>query len=462
MIYRTLTVLALILICMMVTPMHTAHANSKYASIVVDAETGKVLRARNADKKLYPASITKIMTLYMAFDALKSGKIRLNDRIRISKRAAGMEPSKIGLPAGSSIKVEDAIYALVTKSANDIAVAMAEHLGGTEWGFASKMTTKARALGMSSTTFKNASGLPDKGQQSTAKDLAIMARALIYNHPQYYHYFSTKNFKYRGVNYNNHNRLMSSYKGMDGIKTGYIHASGFNLVASAVQNNRRLIGVVLGGRTTASRNAHMAKILDEGFAMAKSLPKTRVAQIQSITSIPKPFAKPETEQSSIRNTVMASLSAPVQTKGVNATQPLPTPSARPNMNNVIDEALGQGDVDPKAARRLETGLMAIAAHTGRVAEMEGVGEFVTNSAGVNAIKQWAIQIGAYSSQAISDQAIQVAAKSLPPELRGNIHGTTLPLTTGSRTIYRARINGFDQQAAQRACAYIRNCMVIAP
>jgi D-alanyl-D-alanine carboxypeptidase len=451
-------VFVFIISCVTAIPVRDVYANPKYASIVVDAETGKVLRARNADKKLYPASITKIMTLYMAFDALKSGKIRLNDRIRISKRAAGMEPSKIGLPAGSSIKVEDAIYALVTKSANDIAVAMAEHLGGTEWGFASQMTSKARALGMKDTTFKNASGLPDNAQKSTAKDLAIMARALIYNHPQYYHYFSTKNFKYRGVNYNNHNRLMSSYKGMDGIKTGYIHASGFNLVASAVQDNRRLIGVVLGGRTTASRNSHMAKILDEGFAMAKSLPKTRVAQkYQPYARVPTPQSKPD-DGESVGEVVVASLSN---------TSSTPSPTMRQQMEKVIDEVLGQGDVDPRATRRLETGLMAIAAHTGRVTEMQGVGEYGHNakaagSAVMNMAKKWSIQIGAYSSQPISDQAIQVAAKSLPPELRSDIFGTTMPLTTGSRTIYRARIGGFDEHSAQRACAYIRNCMVIAP
>jgi len=429
------------------TVSHPAHANAKYASIVVDAETGKVLRSRNANKKLYPASLTKIMTLYMTFDALSRGQVRLNERIRISKRAASMIPSKLNLPVGSSIKVEDAIYALVTKSANDVAVALAEHLAGSEWAFAKRMTSKARALGMRSTTFKNASGLPNKGQKSTARDMAILARALIYNHPQYYHYFSKKNFKYRGVNYRNHNKLLRSYDGMDGIKTGYIHASGFNLVASAVRDNRRLVGVVFGGRSSKTRNNHMVKIMDEGYRLARSLPKTRLA----MNRIPIPAEKPETMEM-----ILASLDATRTQKPERAT----------NISNAandtrIDEMLGQGDVDPDAAKRLETGLIAIAAHTGARAAINGVGAF--GGAAEDMVgDRWAIQIGAYSTEQISNQAIRVASKSLPPELRGAVKAATLPLTTGARTIYRARMTGFNEHTAQQACAFLRNCMVIAP
>ena len=421
-------------------------ANEKYASIVVDAETGKVLRARYANKKLYPASLTKIMTLYMAFDALSRGQVRLNDRITVSKHAAGMVPSKLNLPVGSSIKVEDAIYALVTKSANDVAAALGEHLAGSEWAFANKMTAKAKSLGMKDTTFKNASGLPNTDQKTTARDMAILARALIYNHPQYYHYFSTKNFKYRGNNYKNHNKLLTSYEGMDGIKTGYIHASGFNLVGSAVRDNRRLVAVVFGGRSGTTRNSHMSEILDEGFALARKLPPTKLAAAR----VPKPESKPD-----ITRIVLASLKA-------TSLQDKPKVANFSNNNNSprIDEMLGQGDVDPKAATRLETGLLAIAAHTGRRAEINGVGQFgESENMGGN---RWAVQIGAYSSEKISDQAISVASKSLPPEIKNNIRLTSLPLTTGSRTIYRARMEGFDESQAQKACAYLRNCMVIAP
>ncbi len=425
-----------------------ASANPKYASIVVDAESGKVLRSRNANKPLYPASLTKMMTLYMTFDALSRGQLRLNERVRISSHAAGMVPSKLNLPVGSSIKVEDAVLALVTKSANDVAAALAEKIGGSEWAFARKMTAKARSLGMKSTTFKNASGLPNKAQKTTARDMAILARALIYNHPQYYHYFSTKNFKYRGNNYKNHNKLLTSYEGMDGIKTGYIHASGFNLVASAVRDNRRLVAVVFGGRSSKSRNAHMAEIMDHGFLLARKLPRTRMASI----NVPKPTAKPD-----ITQIVLASLKA----SQVVAQKPHVANYSNESNDRRIDEMLGQGDVDPRAAARLETGLLAIAAHGRRSAAINGVGQFgsVEN---MNGDKKWAVQIGAYSSQKISQQAMSVASKSSPPELRKLASANTLPLTTGSRTIYRARLAGFDEHTAQKACAYLRNCMVIAP
>jgi D-alanyl-D-alanine carboxypeptidase len=325
------------------------------------------------------------------------------------------------------------------------------------------MTAKARDLGMSNTVFKNASGLPNRKQVSTARDMAILARALIYNHPQYYHYFSTKNFSYRGKNYRSHNRLMTTYKGMDGIKTGYIHASGFNLVASAVRDNRRLVAVVFGGRTSKTRNAHMAEIMDEGFVLAKRLPKTRIARLNRATPTksPLPSVKPSTTQM-----VLASLqsNAPTVVSKI--------PEVKEVRSKKMDEMLGQGDIDPNETNRLETGLMAMAAHTKRRIALYGVGEFdgrdsnnLPTSADnllVNTDKAWAIQIGAYSSESISGQAVRVASKSLPPELRQNIKPQTVPLTTGSRTIYRARMNGFNEFEAQKACAYLRNCMVIAP
>lgn len=443
---RVIFAVFILFLCVFAAP-HDAFANKKYASIVVDAETGKVLRSRNANKILHPASLTKIMTLYMTFDALSRGQIRLKDRVRISKHAAGMVPSKLNLPVGSSIKVEDAVYALVTKSANDVAAALGEKIAGSEWAFAKKMTSKARALGMKKTRFRNASGLPDKKQVTTARDMAILARALIYNHPQYYHYFSTAHFKYRGKKYKNHNKLLTTYKGMDGIKTGYIHASGFNLVASAVRNNRRLVAVVFGGKSSKSRNAHMAEIMDHGFVLARRLPKTRVAR--AIKRVPKPVSKPDVTQ-----IVLASLRASAPKKKVK-----PANISNESNSKAIDGLLGQGDVDLNAAKRLETGLMAIAAHTKRRAAINGVGAFGREDMGG---KSWAVQIGAYSSEVISSQAIRVAAKSLPPELRKTAMAETVPLTTGSRTIYRARMAGFSEHAAQKACAYLRNCMVISP
>ncbi|MBL4805412.1 MAG: D-alanyl-D-alanine carboxypeptidase, partial [Alphaproteobacteria bacterium] len=248
-----------------------AAENPKYASIVMDADTGLILRQRYANKSLHPASLTKVMTLLLTFEALESGQMQLKDRIRISNHAASMVPSKLGLKPGSSIRVQDAIYALVTKSANDVAVALAEHHAGSESNFAQRMTAKARAIGMSRTTFRNASGLHDPRQVTTARDMAKMARYVINVHPTYYRYFSRKNFTYAGQTYRNHNRLMDTYPGMDGMKTGYINASGFNLIASAVRGDKRIIGVVFGGRSSRSRNAHMKDILDEGFSKIKNI-----------------------------------------------------------------------------------------------------------------------------------------------------------------------------------------------
>ena len=243
----------------------------RYASIVIDTQTGRVLHADNPDRRAYPASLTKMMTLYMVFEALDIGKLKMNQKLPVSRRAAGMPPSKLGLRRGSTIRVEDAIMALITKSANDVATVVAESLGGTESNFAKMMTAKAKSLGMKNTTFRNASGLPNKHQLSTARDMARLAQALMRHFPRYYKLFSTRSFSYKGRNYRNHNKLLRTYKGTDGIKTGYTRASGYNLVASAVRNNRRIIAVVFGGKTGRSRDKHMAKLLNRGFARAKNI-----------------------------------------------------------------------------------------------------------------------------------------------------------------------------------------------
>ncbi|MGB2304784.1 MAG: D-alanyl-D-alanine carboxypeptidase family protein, partial [Candidatus Puniceispirillales bacterium] len=228
-------------------------AQAKYASIVVNETTGEVMYSRNADKQLYPASLTKIMTLYMVFEALDNGKIHMDTKMRVSKLAASRSPSKLGLRPGSHITVKNAIYALITKSANDVATVISEHLGESERDFAKKMTRKARALGMKRTTFRNASGLPHSKQKSTARDMAKLAVAIRKDFPHYFQMFKTKSFEYKGRRYKNHNTLLSSYEGTDGIKTGYIRASGFNLVATVERRGIRLVGVVFGGRTGRSR-----------------------------------------------------------------------------------------------------------------------------------------------------------------------------------------------------------------
>ncbi len=239
--------------------------SGKYASIVVDADTDTVLHARHADEARFPASLTKVMTLYMVFDALKSGELSLRERIGVSRHAAGQPPSKIGLRAGQTISVEDAIHALVAKSANDVAVVIAERLGVTEERFAALMTVKAASLGLTSTKFYNASGLPDARQISTARDLARLAEAVLEDHGDYYHYFSTRRFSWGRAVYKNHNRLLGEVDGVDGIKTGYTRASGFNLMASAKRDGRRVIAIMLGGRTSKVRNDHVTELLEAAF-----------------------------------------------------------------------------------------------------------------------------------------------------------------------------------------------------
>ncbi|MCZ6603854.1 MAG: D-alanyl-D-alanine carboxypeptidase, partial [Alphaproteobacteria bacterium] len=238
------------------------------ASIVIDTATNEALRSANADTEIHPASLTKMMTLYLLFDSLSRGELRLETALPVSNRAASREPSRLGLHAGQTILVRDAIPALIIKSANDVASVVAEALSGTETEFAALMTARARLLGMSQTTFRNASGLPDVRQKSTARDLARLGRALFDHFPQYYDHFSAQSFSYGGRTYTTHNNLISDYNGVDGIKTGYVRASGFNVVTSAVKGRRRLIGVVIGGATANARDKQMRDLLDEAFAAA--------------------------------------------------------------------------------------------------------------------------------------------------------------------------------------------------
>ncbi|MBK8174528.1 MAG: D-alanyl-D-alanine carboxypeptidase [Rhodospirillales bacterium] len=245
------------------------------SSFIMDAESGRTLQSARAETRRAPASLTKMMTLYLLFEALDRGKVSLNTRFAVSRHAAAQPPTKLGLPPGRTIRVRDAMLALATKSANDIAVVVAEGLAGSETAFARRMTQKARALGMKSTTFRNASGLDATGHVSTARDMARLGRALLNDYPQHSRIFATRAFRYGKATYPNHNRLLGVYRGLDGIKTGYTHKAGFNLVATAKRDGRRVIGVVMGAKTSSERNTLMVRLLDKGFALAKT--KVKVA-----------------------------------------------------------------------------------------------------------------------------------------------------------------------------------------
>ena len=254
---------------------HASHSTSRdysppYSAIVVDANSGKTLHDASADSLRHPASLTKIMTLYLLFERLESGKMKLNSSMPVSEHASVQAPTKLGLRPGQTLEVEDAIRGLVTKSANDAAVVVAEAIAGNEDDFAALMTSKARALGMNRTTYRNASGLPNDEQVTTARDQALLGRAIQERFPRYYRYFSTPSFTYRGESMRNHNRLLGRVEGVDGIKTGYTRASGFNLVTSVNRDNRHIVAVVLGGSSAGSRDARMRDLIASYVADASN------------------------------------------------------------------------------------------------------------------------------------------------------------------------------------------------
>jgi D-alanyl-D-alanine carboxypeptidase len=247
------------------------------AAMVVDGHTGKILHASNPDEPRYPASITKVMTLYLLFEQMKAGKLKLDSPLRVSANAAAQAPSKLGLQPGSTIAVKDAIYALVTKSANDCAVVVAENLAASEEEFARQMTAKARAMGMTNTTFRNASGLPNPEQRTTARDLVTLGRHVLADFPEYAGVFRTRSFTYDGASYRNHNGLLFTYQGTEGLKTGFTQASGFNLLTSARRDDRHLLAVVLGGRSAGERNARMRTLLNGSWVRAADGSKNKIA-----------------------------------------------------------------------------------------------------------------------------------------------------------------------------------------
>jgi D-alanyl-D-alanine carboxypeptidase len=298
--------------------------NPAFASIIVDANSGATLSATNADGLRFPASLTKIMTLYLLFERLDSGKISLNTEMPVSAHAASQAPTKLGLRPGQTIRVEDAIKGLVTRSANDAAVVIGEFIGGDEDDFAKMMTRKARALGMTRTVYRNASGLPNDDQVTTARDQSTLGRAIQERFPRYYRYFATASFKYRGRNIRNHNHLLGKVEGVDGIKTGYTRASGFNLVTNLRRGNRHLVGVVMGGRSGGSRDAIMRNLLAENLEKASG--RRTVAAITERSTA-------EANAAVAEDAAQSRPAAPVQVQGAiqvaadNTPPPLPT--ARP-------------------------------------------------------------------------------------------------------------------------------------
>ncbi|ABD88870.1 serine hydrolase [Rhodopseudomonas palustris] len=326
----------------------TESYNPAFASIIVDGNSGDILTANNPDGLRHPASLTKIMTLYLLFERLESGKMQLDSEMDVSEHASIQAPTKLGLRPGQTIRVEDAIKALVTRSANDAAVVISEAIAGDEGDFAKLMTKKARSLGMTRTVYRNASGLPDDDQVTTARDQATLGRAVQERFPRYYRFFSTSVFNYRGNAIRNHNRLLGSVEGVDGIKTGYTRASGFNLVTSMHRGNRHLIGVVLGGRSGGSRDAIMRNLLAANLDKASTRRTVTAVAERSTSEANAEVAEDESDNRPTRTVqVQGGIQAPVQVASATA-EPVATPRpAAPIARSLIPPA--------QAVQKPETG-----------------------------------------------------------------------------------------------------------
>lgn len=344
---------------------HRAHVqysgyNPPFASIIVDANSGTTLQATNPDAIRHPASLTKIMTLYMLFEQLESGKLRLDSQLEVSRHASVQSPTKLGLRPGQTIRVEDAIKGIVTRSANDAAVVVAEAIGGSEENFCKQMTRKARALGMNKTTYVNASGLPDDDQVTTARDQATLGRAIQDRFPTYYRYFSTSVFNWRGHPIRNHNHLIGKVDGVDGIKTGYVRASGFNLVTNIRRGNRHLVGVVLGGRSGGARDATMRKLLaehlDEGATRRTVAAITERNPVRVASDDEPAAARAPARPAPAPVEVASAAPEPIPTPTPRAQEPAAKPEPAPLTSGVISSPLAAipGSSEPMKPVRVKT------------------------------------------------------------------------------------------------------------
>ncbi|TAA61678.1 D-alanyl-D-alanine carboxypeptidase [Shinella sp. JR1-6] len=434
-----------------------AEANPKYSGIVIDAKTGKVLYSEDADALRYPASLTKMMTLYLTFEALEAGKIRLNTRVPFSKNAASEPPTKLGVGVGNSITVEQAMLGLITRSANDASTALAEFLGGSEERFARMMTQKARALGMTRTVYRNANGLPNTAQVTTARDQARLGIALRQHFPQYYDYFSVGSFRFGKQTIRGHNRLLGTVRGVDGIKTGYTRASGYNLVTSAVADGRSVVGVVIGGRSGAARDQQMRKLI------ATYMPKASrrgggdlIAETKDAPTLTAEVASKATTAST------ASVSA-----GLDLPENGPVPTYRYNEAR-IETAYAATSTSEVVGKRALAATLKIqrdaAVPPADLTEQGDTGgslDELTTSSTVAAVASdaapsgWVIQIGATPDKGQAQDLLS-KAKNQGGKALSSAKPFTVAVNSGSQQLYRARFGGFDNQnGAAAACKALK-------
>ncbi len=478
-------------------------AKEKLAELVVDVETGKILHDYKSTEIRHPASLTKIMTLYMVFDALERGQLRPETKITFSRYAASRPPSKIGLRAGGQITVRDAVYALITKSANDTATAFAERLGGTERNFGAMMTRKAREIGMRKTVFVNASGLPDQNQITTAQDMVVLGIKMMQDFPQYYKLFATRNYRYGRMNLRNHNNLMNNYKGMDGLKTGYVNMSGFNLVASAERNGNRLIGAVFGGRRAITRDQRMRQILDQSWSKidrSPNAPRMPVAMInlaalrtpgnplygssggavltasadtksglEILDKVKSDIVSPKAYATGSTVKLQKALNAPVQNNrqntripglvanhtyqggGADADTVLKAHAQKTlTANNTQAKkitAINSPFSAPSAPLSQDDPISAIIAQQNSAS---GITPFATPVA-AQTPQNWAVQVGAFSRADIAKNYMYVLITKYEDHF-ANANPQIVSVKKGNERIYRARFAGFTPDKAKKVCS----------
>jgi len=455
------------------------HYQPPYASIVLDLNSGQVLEQTNPDSPRHPASLTKIMTLYLLFERMEAGKIKPSTELPVSEHAAAQAPSKLALKPGETITVENAIRGIVTKSANDVAVVVAEALGGSETEFGKMMTRKAYALGMTNTVYVNASGLPNDEQITTARDQAILGRAIQERFPKYYAYFSTRSFTFHGHAIRNHNKLLGAVEGVDGIKTGYTNASGFNLVTSVRRSGRHIVAAVFGGRTANWRDARMRDLISKYIrvaALQRSTPKLdAIAQMKSeppkapngpalvktasadpmpvSTPTPAsaaPVAQPQGSTEPIRPTSVKTVK--VKNANVHTTSEIPAmmpPTHTAMITTVATKKTEATEFEDKPAIVGTVPTPPEPSKARDVPSAKRSGEYV-------------IQIGAFDQEAEAKNRLS-AARSIAKELE-KADPFTERVDKGNKTIYRARFAGFDKEQAETACKSLRRgeipCMML--
>ena len=459
-----------------------------YASIVVDANTGAVLHSTDADSPRHPASLTKIMTLYLLFEQLEAGKIKLTTEMDVSAHAASQAPSKLGLKPGDTIAVEPAIRAIVTKSANDVAVVVGETLGGSEPEFARLMTKKARELGMARTTYRNASGLPDDEQITTARDMTILGRAIQDRFPNYYRYFSTRSFEFRGHAMRNHNKLLGAVDGVDGIKTGYTNASGFNLVTSVRRGTRRVVAAVFGGRTASWRDSRMVGLIEKYFTLASTKrtvpafaegkdepagkqtakeqvaaggPLLRTASAAAMQYGPVPGSTDPIKPTAVKTVLVkaAALHGAALTNMPGPQQRLVPPLAFTEATPVTTVATVKSDGAPTGSRPGVLGVLPAQIPTPAPAQVASAGDIIplpaaTAPAAVKPRGSYIIQVGAFDDEAEAKARLEASQRAAKDAL-GQADPFTERASKGNKTLYRARFAGLDKAQAEAACANLK-------